>query len=200
MADSLQILADQEALSLIEKNKRKDQSIHRPRVHEKIQQYFKNMLDGEISPILRIKINRSLCNFHCMHCCEEPYMTRDIKKQTGVKLDPRPQMDLDDYKELSKQADEAGIFRFVLTGGEALLDKNLDKLIEAINVSGTTNLVISKTDILQKGEINTYKFIYSQRLIEYESLEKMTETINSFLTLLCPHLTDIIYSNSPESL
>ena len=36
MTDTLQILADQEALSLIEKNKRKDQSIHRPRVHEKI--------------------------------------------------------------------------------------------------------------------------------------------------------------------
>ena len=38
----------------------------------------------------------------------------DIKKQTGMKLDPRPQMNLDDYRELSKQADEAGIFRFVL--------------------------------------------------------------------------------------
>ena len=47
MTDSLQILADQEALSLVEKNKRKDQSVLRPRVHEKIQQYFKNMLDGE---------------------------------------------------------------------------------------------------------------------------------------------------------
>ena len=40
MADTLQILADQEALSLVEKNKRKDQSIHRPRVHQKIQTYF----------------------------------------------------------------------------------------------------------------------------------------------------------------
>ena len=83
MTDSLQILADQEALSLVEKNKRKDQSVLRPRVHEKIQQYFKNMLDGEISPILRLKINRSLCNFHCAHCCEEPYMSRDLKKKTG---------------------------------------------------------------------------------------------------------------------
>jgi MoaA/NifB/PqqE/SkfB family radical SAM enzyme len=133
MSDSLKILAEQEALSLVEQNKRKDQSIHRPRVHEKIQQYFKNMLDGDISPILRLKINRSLCNFHCQHCCEEPYMTRDIKKKTGMKLDPRPQMTLDDYKELSRQADEAGIFRFVLTGGEALLDKSLDQLIEALD-------------------------------------------------------------------
>jgi hypothetical protein len=132
VSNSLQILADHEALSLAEKNKRKDQSIKRPRVHEKIQQYFKGMLDGQISPILRLKINRSLCNFHCAHCCEEPYMSRDLKKRTGG-LDPRPQMGLNEYRELSRQADEAGIFRFVLTGGEALLDKNLDKLIGALD-------------------------------------------------------------------
>ena len=132
MKSSLQILAEQEALTLIEKNKRKDQSVQRPRVHEKIQNYFKGMLDGQISPILRLKINRSLCNFHCAHCCEEPYMSRDLKKKTGA-IDPRNQMNLEDYKELSRQADEYGIFRFVLTGGEALLDKNLDKLIEALD-------------------------------------------------------------------
>ena len=132
MSNHLQILAEQEALSLTEKNKRRDQSQQRPRVHEKIQQYFKGMLDGQISPILRLKINRSLCNFHCAHCCEEPYMSRDLQKRTGA-IDPRPQMGLDDYRELSRQADEYGIFRFVLTGGEALLDKNLDKLVEALD-------------------------------------------------------------------
>jgi len=132
MSSSLQILAEQEALSLTEQNKRKDQSQKRPRVHEKIQSYFKGMLDGQISPILRLKINRSLCNFACAHCCEEPYMSRDLKKRTGM-IDPRSQMGLDDYRELSRQADEYGIFRFVLTGGEALLDKNLDKLIDAID-------------------------------------------------------------------
>ncbi len=143
MTSSLQILAEQEALSLAEKNKRKDQSQKRPRVHEKIQNYFKNMLDGEISPILRLKINRSLCNFHCAHCCEEPYMSRDLKKRTGT-LDPRPQMGLEEYRELSRQADECGIFRFVLTGGEALLDKNLDKLIEALDP--TKHLIILDTN------------------------------------------------------
>jgi MoaA/NifB/PqqE/SkfB family radical SAM enzyme len=132
MNTELHILADHEALSLAEKNKRKDQSQKRPRVHEKIQNYFNGMLDGQISPILRLKINRSLCNFHCAHCCEEPYMSRDLKKKTGA-LDPRPQMSLQDYKKLSQEADDFGIFRFVLTGGEALLDKNLDKLMEALD-------------------------------------------------------------------
>ena len=132
MNDRLKILAHDEALSVTEKSKRKDQSIKRPRVHEKIQRYHREMLSGYISPILRLKINRSLCNFHCAHCCEEPYMSRDLKKRTGS-IDPRPQMNLEDYRRLSDEADEYGIFRFVLTGGEALLDKNLDQLIEALD-------------------------------------------------------------------
>jgi len=132
LSDSLKILAQDEVLSLTEQAKRKDQSIRRPRVHEKIQRYFREMVSGHISPILRLKINRSLCNFHCAHCCEEPYMSRDLKKRTGG-IDPRPQMGLNDYQKLSEEADEYGIFRFVLTGGEALLDKNLDKLIEVLD-------------------------------------------------------------------
>lgn len=132
MSLSLKILAENEALTLAEKNKRRDQSIHRPRVHEKIQDYFEKMLDGYISPILRLKINRSLCNFHCAHCCEEPYMTRDLVRRTGQK-DPRKQMDNDDYRRLSEMADEAGIFRFVLTGGEALMDRQLGSLIQALD-------------------------------------------------------------------
>ena len=132
MSSSLQILADHEALTMTEKAKRRDQSVLRPRVHEKIQTYFSKMLDGYISPILRLKINRSLCNFHCQHCCEEPYMTRTVIKNTGEK-DPRRQMTNDDYRELSRRADEEGIFRFVITGGEALMDRNLESLIEALD-------------------------------------------------------------------
>jgi AdoMet-dependent heme synthase len=129
---SLKILADNEALTLAERSKRRDQSIHRPRVHKKIQTYFEKMLDGYISPILRLKINRSLCNFHCAHCCEEPYMTRDLVRRTG-QPDPRKQMDNEDYRRLSEMADEAGVFRFVLTGGEALMDRQLGSLIDALD-------------------------------------------------------------------
>ena len=132
MQTIIPILAEETALSAIEEKKRQDQSIKRPRVYEKIQNYFGSMTDGVISPILRLKINRSLCNFHCLHCCEEPYMSRDLKKKTGA-IDPRHQMTIDDYAELSRQADEYGIYRFVLTGGEALLDKNLEELIVALD-------------------------------------------------------------------
>jgi MoaA/NifB/PqqE/SkfB family radical SAM enzyme len=132
METSVDILAQAATLSPEEGRKRNDQSKIRPRVHEKIQNFFRDMSHGVISPILRLKINRSLCNFKCEHCCEEPYMSRDLLAQTG-EVDPRPQMTLEDYAELSRQADEYGIFRFVLTGGEAVLDKNLGELIEALD-------------------------------------------------------------------
>jgi len=132
MQTTIPLFSQETILTGIEEKKRQDQSKVRPRVHEKIQNFFRDMSSGVISPILRLKINRSLCNFHCEHCCEEPYMGRDLKKKTGS-IDPRPQMTIEDYAELSRQADEYGIFRFVLTGGEALLDKNLEDLIVALD-------------------------------------------------------------------
>lgn len=81
MQTTIPIYAEEAALSAIEGKKREDQRIKRPRVYEKIQNYFRDMSSGVISPILRLKINRSLCNFHCLHCCEEPYMSRDLKKK-----------------------------------------------------------------------------------------------------------------------
>ena len=131
MADLVEIGPTQ-PLSTVETSKRDLQKALRPRVYEKIISYNEKMLDGVISPILRLKINRSLCNMKCEHCCEEPYMTRDLKKRTG-KEDPRPQMSIDDYRALSLEADQYGIFRFVITGGEALLDKNLGNIIQAID-------------------------------------------------------------------
>ena len=132
MTTELKALSVDSRLSLEEARKRKDQSVVRPRVYEKIQNFFGSMADGAISPILRLKINKSLCNLKCVHCCEEPYMERDLIARTGS-ADPRRQMDLVDYADLSRQADEYGLFRFVLTGGEALLDRNLEGLIDALD-------------------------------------------------------------------
>ena len=132
MQTSIPLFSQDTILTGIEEKKRQDQSEVRPRVHEKIQNFFRDMSSGVISPILRLKTNRSLCNFHCDHCCEEPYMDRDLKKKTGSR-DPRKHMTIEDYAELSRQADEYGIFRFVLTGGEALLDKNIEELIVALD-------------------------------------------------------------------
>ena len=143
MSTPLSVLAADNKLTLEETRKRKDQRLTRPRVYKKIQNFFSGMADGAISPILRLKTNKSLCNLQCEHCCEEPYMERDLIARTGSP-DPRPQMTIAEYADLSRQADEYGIFRFVLTGGEAILDRQIEPLIEALDP--TKHLVILDTN------------------------------------------------------
>ena len=48
---------------------------------------------------------------------------------------------------------------------------NLDYLIRAIEVTGTTNLIVNKCDILK--ELGTYKFIYNNNLLSVSSFESM---------------------------
>ena len=102
-----------------------------PRPYEKQQQFDANAVNGVISPILRLCWD-FLCNFHCEHCCAEHYMDRHIKKLTGQK-EQRHELTLEDVREISRQADECGIYRFVLTGGEPTVWKDLFQVIEAVD-------------------------------------------------------------------
>lgn len=74
---------------------------------------------------------------------------------------------------------------------------NVDKLITAINVSGTTDLIISKVDILEKA--NIFKFIYNNKCIEFDNINQMktslTNIINKYTSL---PIASIIYSSSAE--
>ena len=99
MAISDHLTVETNSISELESEKRSHQQLKRPRVFEKIEAHNSDTLNGSISPILRLKINRSACNMQCQHCCEEPYMTRDLIKRTGKK-DARVQMVLADYKKL----------------------------------------------------------------------------------------------------
>ena len=86
---------------------------------------------GEISPIIRLE-KSYLCNFQCTHCSAEYYMDRHKKKVFKIE-DARQKIDLADIRELSRQADELGLARFVITGGEPLVMKDFDEVVEAIN-------------------------------------------------------------------
>lgn len=75
---------------------------------------------------------------------------------------------------------------------------NLNKLIYAINVSGTTHLIISKVDIIT--EVNVYKLIHNSETIIFHNLENMKNHIDSTIRSECKFITSIIYSNSPEKI
>lgn len=72
---------------------------------------------------------------------------------------------------------------------------NLLKLVEAINISGTTHVIISKTDILK--EIDTYKLL-EDGTKTFGSLVEITKYIDSVIKERCEFVKNIIYSDNPK--
>ena len=72
---------------------------------------------------------------------------------------------------------------------------NLNKLIEAINISGTTHIIISKIDVLER--INLYKLYYNSNLVIFNTIEEMKQFISNILITYCkPILQSIEYSST----
>ena len=73
---------------------------------------------------------------------------------------------------------------------------NVDKLINSINISGCTILIVSKIDIIKKLGIFKLQINHIHRL--YECFKDMIEDLNSYLMQNCKLLTQIIYSDNPK--
>ena len=119
------------ALSADEQAKRNELRARKPHVAKKLADISEMEDRGEISPIIRLE-KSYLCNFQCTHCSAEYYMDRHLEKVHKI-TDDRTKMNLNDVGELSRQADELGLARFVITGGEPLVMKDFDEVVKAIN-------------------------------------------------------------------
>jgi adenylosuccinate synthase len=75
---------------------------------------------------------------------------------------------------------------------------NLDKLIEAVEVGGATDLIVNKCDILQK--VGVYRLFHNSTLLEFESLEQMKEYIQISLFKSSTLLKRVLFSGNPEIL
>ena len=73
---------------------------------------------------------------------------------------------------------------------------NITKLSEAINLSGTTHVIISKTDVLK--EVGVYKLIELEEMKEFNNLDEMKDYIDIFIKKKCVLVKQIIYSDSPR--
>lgn len=120
-----------EHLTAAEQAKRAGLMARKPYLATKLANIAAMEARGEISPIIRLE-KSYLCNFHCTHCSAEPFMDRHKKKVFKI-ADPRRTIDLDDIRELSRQADELGLGRFVITGGEPLVMEDFDAVVAAID-------------------------------------------------------------------
>lgn len=73
---------------------------------------------------------------------------------------------------------------------------NLNKLIKAINLSGTNYLILSKLDVLEK--LNIFKFIYENNIIEINDSINFKSRIIEILKKECSLLQTIVFSSDPR--
>ena len=71
---------------------------------------------------------------------------------------------------------------------------NLNKLVDAIKISGVNKLIVNKCDILEK--INTYKLYKDNTLIECKTLETMQALIESYISSNINNYVKIIFSGN----
>tara|TARA_Y100000310_G_scaffold195674_1_gene195672 strand:- start:613 stop:1968 length:1356 start_codon:yes stop_codon:yes gene_type:complete len=101
---------------------------HKPAVYEKMMKFPEKLARGESIAILQFQYDY-LCNFDCEHCCiDKFYVPKSWEAASG-----RRKFELEDVRRLSKEADEIGLANFVITGGEPLLLKEFDQLVQAID-------------------------------------------------------------------
>lgn len=101
------------------RNKLKEE---KPYVWEKIQKFDEKIKRGESIAIIQFQYDYT-CNFRCQHC--------SVKRFQGKKEGRK--MTISDVKDLFRQADELGLARVTITGGEPLVFKDLDELVAAID-------------------------------------------------------------------
>jgi adenylosuccinate synthase len=75
---------------------------------------------------------------------------------------------------------------------------DLDLLIHSINMTGTTNLVISKCDVLE--EVGEFALYIGEELETYGSMFEMQGRISSLIASCCPLVKEVTYSYSPEKI
>lgn len=75
---------------------------------------------------------------------------------------------------------------------------NIDKLIVAINISGSTDILISKVDVLEK--LGIFKAFHHNTLIHFDTIKDMKDYIISTLSSNCPLLDEIKFSGSAKDI
>jgi adenylosuccinate synthase len=113
-------------------------------------------------------------------------------------IDPEFPECLFENKELNAVG-EAGEEYGVTTGRKRKIKwLNLKRLIEAIHVTGTTHLIISKTDVLLK--VGLFKlFDMNGILMSFHTMDQMIFYLNTTLNEIC-NLQEIIFSNNPYTI
>lgn len=110
-------------------------------------------------------------------------------------LFPRTLLDNPNLSRIGEIGQEYG----VTTGRRRIVNwLNLPKLVEGINLTGTTHLVISKCDVME--EAGVFKLYWNNQLMSFDELDIMQMFISEMIRERCPLVEEIIFSSSPETI
>ena len=96
----------------------------KPDVYEKILRFDEKVRCGESIAIIQLQYNYA-CNMTCLHCS-----IKGLQQQGNGK---RRKMTPEAVKELARQADEMGLARFEINGGEPFVNTDYDEMVKAID-------------------------------------------------------------------
>jgi len=94
----------------------------KPLVYEKVMKFKEKYERGESIAIIQLQYDYH-CNMKCEHCSIKDFQ----KPKNARKLTPK------DVADIARQADELGLARFVISGGEPTVFPDLKEIVEAIN-------------------------------------------------------------------
>ena len=116
--------------------------------------------------------------------------------RVGIDTDFPDSLDEDpELVEIGKIGQEYG----VTTGRKRKVNwLNLDKLVKAINSSGTTHVIISKVDIFE--QTGKFKYIHDNKIIRVDSISQMKYDITNTIKFSCPLVQKINFSNNKETI
>ncbi|MDD2890485.1 MAG: radical SAM protein [bacterium] len=115
-------MSNEQQLKSSEIEKRNLLKKEKPYVYEKIMKFDEKIRRGESIAIIQFQYNYT-CNFHCKHCSVKRFQGKNNARKFTIA----------DVKDLFRQADEMGLARVTITGGEPLVFKDFDVLVEAID-------------------------------------------------------------------
>jgi len=110
-----------------EKSRQKKLLLEKPYVYGKVMKFPEKIKNNESIAIIQLQYNYA-CNMKCEHCSINSIQQQGLKNNRR-KLTP------DDVADLARQADELGLARFEINGGEPLVNKDLPELVKAIDPS-----------------------------------------------------------------
>ena len=115
----------EEKLKPEESKKRNKLKEEKPYVYEKTKKFDEKIKRGESIAIIQLQYNYD-CNMVCEHCSVKSIQNQKSYKNRRI-LKPA------DVSELARQADEMGLARFEINGGEPFVNKDYDEIVKAIN-------------------------------------------------------------------